>query len=111
MFATGSEVQIAIDAAGLLPELNIRIVSVFCREMLYEAWEKNRQHWRPGSSRTFAIEAASRSGWEVFTDGERSRVIGLDDFGASGRPEEVAEHVGFTPEKFAELIRTRTAAG
>ena len=111
VFATGSEVQIAIGASELLPDLDIRIVSVFCREVLYESWERDRSPWRPEGAMSFAIEASSRSGWEVFTDGERSRIFGLDDFGASGRPEEVAEYVGFTPEKFAELIRSRTAAG
>jgi transketolase len=105
VFATGSEVEMALAAAGLLPGIKVRVVSVFCRELLYASWETVRGGLLPSGATGFVAEAASRSGWEALTGGERSRIFGLDDFGTSGRPEEVAEFFGFTADRLAGLIR------
>jgi transketolase len=105
IFATGSEVQMSLEAAALLKGKRVRVVSVLCREMLYDAWDQVRNQFLPAGATGFAAEAASRSGWEVLTGGERSRVFGLDGFGASGRPEEVAEYFGYTTEGLVNMIR------
>jgi transketolase len=104
LFATGSEVDMALCAAQGLNGRRIRVVSVFCREMLYQSWEDVRGSLLPEGIPGFAAEAGSRTGWEVLTGGERRRVFGLDDYGASGRPEEVAEYFGYTAQKLADLL-------
>ncbi len=105
IFATGSEVQMSLAAADMLPDIGVRVVSVLCREMLYEAWDDFHDDFLPEDAVSIAVEAGSRSGWEVLTRGERRRVFGLDCFGASGRPEEVAEYFGYTSSSLAELIK------
>lgn len=106
IFATGSEVQMSLEAAAQLSGTAVRVVSVLCREMLYDDWDQVRAEFLPQGSRGFVAEAASRSGWEVLTAGERNRVFGLDGFGASGRPEEVAEYFGYTTEGLVNMIRS-----
>ncbi len=113
LFATGSEVGMALQAAEKLRDINdikLRVVSVLCREMFYTVWDDVRADFLPEGVKGFAVEAGSRSGWEVLTGGERSRVFGLDDFGSSGRPEEVAEYFGFTVNNLADLIRGKLKA-
>ena len=54
--------------------------------------------------RFVAIEASRSAGWYKYVNHD-ALVIGIDRFGASAPYEQIAEHLGFTPEKVAARIR------
>lgn len=102
--ATGSEVNLALDAAELVPEKRIRVVSVTCRELLMEQPEEFRKALFPPGVRTIAAEAGVTCCWEGIASSPKD-VFGINRFGASGPGDEVAEHLGYTAAGLAELIR------
>ena len=51
-----------------------------------------------------AIEAGRSAGWYKYVNHD-ALVIGIDRFGASAPYEQIAEHLGFTPQKVAQRIR------
>lgn len=110
VLATGSEVSLACEAAELCGDLNIRVISVLDRERLV-ASPAAKAAIIPTGVAVVVAEAGSRLGWERFTGGRSEPILGIDRFGESGRPEELARHFGFTPENLAALIRTHSKEG
>lgn len=108
ILATGSEVQMALLALERSGK-NGSVVSVLCRELLGDAPEELRSRLMPPGVPVVVAEAGCRDGWAEFTGGKRGNIFCIDRFGASGRPEEVAELFGFTVDNLAELLET--AAG
>jgi transketolase len=99
IFASGSEVEIAIAAKAQLDATGkpTRVVSVPSMER-FEAQGSDYKAQVMGSEKTrIAIEAAVRTGWDRFigTDGT---FIGMTGFGASGPAEELYKHFGITAE-------------
>ncbi len=104
IFATGSEVSLAMAAAKLLPHKAIKIVSMPCWELFFA----QPQDWQnritsPNCKNRISIEAGRTLGWQKFT-GMNGLNIGLDHFGDSAPMEQLAEEYGFTPVKVAERI-------
>jgi transketolase len=99
--ASGSEVALALDAAGLLARQRVRadIVSVVWRERFDEALLAG--HYELPDVPVVWIEAGVRTGWRAVA-GPRDTVIGIERFGASGRGQDVAEHVGLSPAAVAD---------
>jgi len=99
LFATGSEVTIALDAQKSLEAEGIgaRVVSVPCWE-LFEAQslDYKRETLGPGTAKV-AIEAACSFGWQKFIGAEGS-FIGLDSFGASAPADDLYKHFNITSE-------------
>ncbi len=102
--ATGSEVNIALDAADLVPEKRIRVVSITCREILMRQPKEVREAVLPRNVRTIVAEAGVTCCWEGIASSAED-VFGINRFGESGPGEEVAEHIGYTPKGLADLIR------
>jgi len=99
IFASGSEVALAVEAKAALEEAEIgaRVVSVPCFER-FAAQSSEYQKGVIGDSPVkIAVEAAIGMGWERFigTDGV---FIGMDSFGASGPAKELYEHFGITSD-------------
>ncbi|MEP7452334.1 transketolase [Phyllobacterium sp. SB3] len=97
IFATGSEVEIALNARTQLEKNGhpTRVISVPCFE-LFEAQSDDYKRTLIGDAPVkVAVEAAIRMGWDRFigTDGI---FIGMNGFGASGPIEELYEHFGIT---------------
>ncbi|MEA2570490.1 MAG: transketolase [Acidobacteriota bacterium] len=104
--ATGSEVPLAVKAADLLKADGItsRVVSAPCLD-LFDRQDVDYQNSVLGDrSRIVAIEAGRSGGWYKYVNHD-ALVIGIDRFGASAPAEQIAEHLGFTPEKVAERVR------
>lgn len=101
LLATGSEVELAMAAAGKLAEAGkqVRVVSLPCLE-LFEAQDENyRQGVLPDAVEArIAIEAGRTDGWYKYV-GRRGKVIGLDRFGESAPAEQLFPLFGFTVEK------------
>jgi transketolase len=111
LFATGSEVEIALAAKALIERggYAARVVSVPCFE-LFADQSADYQAEIVGSARVkVAIEAAVRQGWDRFigTDGT---FIGMTGFGASAPYEKLYEKFGITAEAAAEAALRRLAA-
>ncbi|MBT9369343.1 transketolase [Rhizobium sp. CSW-27] len=99
IFASGSEVEIAVKAAEMLEAKGIatRVVSVPCVELFFEQSEDYREAIIGHSPVKIAVEAAVREGWDAFI-GSDGAFIGMKSFGASGPAKELYKHFGITAE-------------
>ncbi|WP_455479279.1 transketolase [Bartonella sp. B23] len=105
LFASGSELQIAVEAHALLEEKGIptRVVSVPCFE-LFALQSSSYQHALIGKAPIkIAIEAAIRQGWDRFI-GDHGVFIGMDGFGASGTIDALYAHFGITCENVVAAV-------
>jgi transketolase len=108
IFATGTEVAIAMAARGLLEEAGIgaRVVSVPCFE-LFEHQPFDYQAALIGETEVkVAVEAGVRQGWDRFI-GADGVFVGMHGFGASGTDKALYQHFHITPEAVAEAARAR----
>ena len=108
LFATGTEVDIAVRARALLEAAGVptRVVSVPCFE-LFEAQSAGYQAETIGEAPVrAAVEAAIRQGWDRFI-GEDGLFIGMTGFGASAPAERLYDHFGITPEAVADAVKAK----
>ena len=99
LFASGSEVEIAVNAQKQLAERGIpsRVVSVPALELLL-AQPAERQRAIIGNAPVkIAIEAAVRWGWDAVI-GHDGEFIGMHGFGASAPAKDLFKHFGITAE-------------
>ena len=96
LLATGSEVELAVNAAEKLKAEGIKaaVVSMPCWELFEQQTEDYRAQVL-GTAPRVAIEAASRFGWDRWLAGNGT-FIGMNGFGASGPAPKVYEHFGIT---------------
>jgi transketolase len=103
LFASGSEVEIALAAQGLLKQRGVaaRVVSVPSLELFLAQDEAKRRAVIGTAKVKVAVEAAVRQGWDavIGTDGT---FIGMSTFGASAPYKDLYKHFGITPDKVAE---------
>ncbi|MBN2810340.1 MAG: transketolase [Spirochaetales bacterium] len=107
VLATGSEVSLALAAADLVPGKKIRVVSVVSKELFESQSEVIRNAIVGGSKNSVRIvtaEAGIRMGWEGWTR-DASDNFSIERFGESGPANKVAEHLGFTAEALAAVLR------
>ena len=103
LFATGSEVAIAVAAKKLLAERKIsaRVVSVPCFEIFLAAPETERAAIIGEAKVKVAVEAGIRQGWDAIV-GSDGAFVGMRSFGASAPYRELYQHFGITSERVAE---------
>jgi transketolase len=108
IFATGSEVSVAIDAARLLAEKGVpaRVVSVPCFELFFEQPEALRRHVIGNARVKVGVEAAVRMGWDAVI-GSDGIFVGMSSFGASAPYKELYKHFGITAEGIAAAALQR----
>ena len=108
LFATGSEVPIAVDAQKLLQERGVssRVVSVPCFELLFAAPGADRRAIIGDAKVNVAVEAAVRQGWDAII-GSDGIFVGMSTFGASAPYKDLYRHFGITPEKVAEAALSK----
>ena len=107
LLATGSEVNLALDAAKLLRAegVKVRVVSMPSQELFLQQDFDYQEEVLPSyCGAVVSIEAASTFGWERFV-GLEGLTIGLDHFGSSAPYKVLAEKFGFTPEGIVEQIK------
>jgi len=111
IFATGSEVEIALKARDLLEAKGIatRVVSVPCFELFEEQSDAYKQATLGDAKVKVAIEAGLSLGWERFI-GENGAFIGMKGFGASGEINDLYKHFGITAEAAAEAAEKKLNA-
>jgi transketolase len=100
LMASGSEVQLIVEAQKVLKEQGIdaRVVSMPSWEIFEEQSDEYKESVLPKNVRArLAVEAGSSFGWHKYTgfDGD---IISIDRFGASAPAETLFEKFGFTVE-------------
>ena len=98
LIATGSEVELAINAADALAAngVKVRVVSMPSTDVFDMQDAEYRESVLPAAvTARIAIEAGVTDGWWRYV-GTQGRVIGLDRFGESAPAGELFEHFGFT---------------
>jgi transketolase len=102
LFASGTEVAIAMDARELLHAEGIgaRVVSTPCWELFDLQPADYRLEVIGGSPVRVAVEAGVRLGWERFI-GEDGGFVGMSTFGASAPYERLYKEFGITAEAVA----------
>ena len=108
LFASGSEVAIAVAAKKLLAERRVsaRVVSVPCFELLLAAPADKRAAIVGGARVNVAIEAGIRQGWDAII-GSTGAFVGMTTFGASAPYKDLYRHFGITAEAVAEAALQR----
>jgi len=104
LMASGSEVQLILEAQKILAEGNIhaRVVSMPSWELfLVQPREYRDEILPPGVKARLAVEAGSPLGWREWV-GDGGDVIGITRFGASAPYKEIFRHFGFTVENVVE---------
>ena len=98
LIATGSEVELALDAREALTREGIatRVVSMPCQEFFEEQNPKYKESVLPSDvTARFAIEAGVRQGWDRYV-GPKGDVLSVDRFGISAPAEDVFKEFGYT---------------
>jgi transketolase len=106
VIATGSEVSLAVEAVrrALDAGLAVRLVSM----PSVDTFERQDASWResvlpPACTRRLVVEAgATAGGWRHA--GSHGQVLGIDEFGASGKASDLYAHFGLTPATIHQAI-------
>ena len=111
LMATGSEIEIAMDAKAKLEAKGIgtRVVSMTCWELFAKQDEAYRRRILPPGPVRVAVEAGIQQGWDRWLSAERGNwkkagFVGMDSFGASGPIDELYEHFGITADAVAAKV-------
>lgn len=102
LLATGSEVEIAVNAQTLLAEKGVKAVVVSMPS--WELFDKQDAEYKKatlGDCPRVAVESQGAFGWEKYTglDGE---IVAMRSFGASAPADQLYEHFGITPKAVAD---------
>jgi transketolase len=108
LIATGSEVQIALEAAQQLSHEGcaVRVISMPCPEQFLAQETSYQEQILPTTvRRRVAIEASSSHYWYRFV-GLDGAVVGLDRFGASAPADAIYADVNITVQHTLQIIKT-----
>jgi transketolase len=106
VIATGSEVGVAAPAVKELQAAGkrVRLVSMPCCEVFDAQPAPYRESVLPSSvMRRVAVEAGATQSWWRYV-GSGGRVLGIDQFGASGKGPDLFKHFGITSEAVKALV-------
>ena len=108
LFASGSEVEIAVAARKQLAEKGVRarVVSVPSLDLLLEQPEDIRRKIVGDAAVKVAIEAGVRQGWDQVIGADGS-FVGMTSFGASAPYKDLYKHFGITPEAAVNAVLHR----
>jgi transketolase len=108
IFASGSEIEIALDAKALLDKAGIpaRVVSVPSMELFEKQGRAYKEKVLGPEKIRIAIEAAVRGYWDRFI-GQDGIFIGMSSFGASGPIEKLYPHFGITAKHVLQAVKKK----
>ncbi|MBN9384393.1 MAG: transketolase [Chitinophagaceae bacterium] len=108
LIATGSEVELALQAQDLLQKEGIpaRVVSMPSWELFRRQPDDYKEQVFPKAiKKRLAIEAGSPLGWHEYVTDEGD-VLGMTRFGASAPAADLYKEFGFTPEHVVQKAKT-----
>jgi len=105
IFATGSEVQLALDAQEILEKSKIgtRVISIPSMEIFDQQPKKYRDSLLSNDSIKVGIEAAVRLGWDKYI-GRDGIFIGMSYFGESGPADDLYKYFNITSEEIVKNV-------
>jgi len=105
LIATGSEVEIAMNAAGILAGegVKVAVVSAPCFE-LFAAQPADYRRATLGTAPRVGVEAMIEQGWGKLL-GDNSAFVGMTGFGASAPADELYAKFGITADATAQTAR------
>ena len=112
LMATGSEVQLAVEARGMLAEDGIaaRVVSLPCLEWFEEQDQSYRDTVLPPQVKArVSVEAGVKMGWREYV-GDAGRTVSIDHYGASADYARLFAEYGFTARAVADAARDSISA-
>ncbi len=112
LIATGSEVQLAVEAAKQLESAGTatRVVSMPCQEWFEEQPAQYREEVLPSSVLArVSVEAGVAQSWHKYL-GFAGRAVSIEHFGASAPAEELFERFGFTVDNVVAAAEESLAA-
>jgi transketolase len=106
LIASGSEVQIAIEAFNKLNDININsnVVSMPCQELFDIQSKDYKENILEKNSLKISIEAGSTYGWEKYV-GSKGFSLGMKSFGKSAPIKDLYEHFNLTSNNVVELTK------
>lgn len=106
IFASGSEVSLALDVAKELKNLGIKCeVCSFPSLNVFDAQsETYKNSVLNGSKHKVVIEASNDTHWYKYLN-EKDLFIGVEEFGESGTPDELDRKFGFTTNLIVKKIK------
>lgn len=106
IFASGSEVSLALDVAKELKNLGIKCeVCSFPSLNIFEAQSDTyKNSVLTGSKYKVVIEASNDTHWYKYLN-EKDLFIGVENFGESGNAEDLDRHFGFTTNLIVKKIK------
>ncbi|MFV0600846.1 MAG: transketolase [Brachymonas sp.] len=104
IIATGSEVQLAMQAQGILAQRDIavRVVSMPSTTVFDRQAPEYKEMVLPPELPRIAVEMGVSDYWWKYGC---AAVVGIDTFGESAPAEKLYEHFGFTPENVADTVQ------
>ncbi|MBK0417991.1 transketolase [Leucobacter sp. CSA1] len=112
LIATGSEVQLAVEARERLAEEGVgaRVVSAPCLEWFAEQTPEYRESVLPAAvTARVSVEAGLALGWERYV-GDRGRSVSIEHFGASADYETLFREFGITTDAVVSAAKATLAA-
>ena len=108
IFASGSEVEIALAAQQMLARDGIaaRVVSVPSLDLFLAQSEDVRRRIVGNALVRVAVEAGVRFGWDAVI-GDEGIFVGMKSFGASAPYRDLYAHFGITAEAIVEQIKAK----
>ena len=105
IIATGSEVQLAIEAAESLSGVKVRVVSMPCAEVFVAQGADYVEQVLPAAvTARVAVEAGIKDYWYKFV-GLNGAIIGMETFGESAPAGDLYKHFGITAGAVAEAVK------
>ncbi len=107
IIATGSEVQLAVEARKKLLEENVdvRVVSMPCMDLFRDQPDSYQEQILPSSvTKRVAVEALSTFGWERYV-GLTGKVVGMTGFGASAPGDLLFPYFGITTDAVVAAVK------
>tara|TARA_B100001123_G_scaffold450980_1_gene625706 strand:- start:7067 stop:9052 length:1986 start_codon:yes stop_codon:yes gene_type:complete len=103
IFATGSELSIALEASKVLEKYKIfaRVISLVCWELFDKQTSKYKKNII-GNKECYAIEASNVMGWHKYVREEN--FIGMKSFGKSAPYQDLYKYFGITSNNLVKLI-------
>jgi transketolase len=105
IIATGSEVQLAVEAAEQSGK-NVRVVSMPCAEVFCKQDAAYIESVLPAAvTARVAVEALHKDYWFKFV-GLNGAIVGMDTFGESAPAGDLMKHFGITTEAVVEAVNS-----
>ncbi len=107
IIATGSEVNLAMEAQKLLAAggINVRVVSMPSTNVFDKQDQAYKDSVLPNGIKRVAVEAGVTGGWYKYV-GLDGAVVGMDCFGESAPAPELFKHFGYTTENVVKAVKS-----